>query len=552
MKIDSTFLRSKLGRRIFWLFALCALTPIALMAGISLRNVTNQLHEQTRRELRQISHEEGMNLCERLLFLEEDLKLAETHLDAHLDREAPAKGLPANFGHRFRGLEFIGSDYSLQILFGSVSTQFQLEPSEVAHLASGKTLVTVRTCDDLEPCMFVVRQIDVQQPQKGFLAGEVLPSYLLDIDEVPQGKHVCILDSQERALRCSGERPSSFPPSTFQSVSGQFAWTHGGTDYEADYWKVFLKPTFLVEHLTIVASEPTGLITLPMAQFKRSFVLVTLLTLLVVLLLSVSQIRRNLVPLERLEEGTRRIAGGNFKSRVTVESHDEFNDVAHSFNAMAGWLEKEFDTNARLVADLKQMNLGRLTALACAIDAKSPWTLGHSERVTGMALEIGREIGLSQKHLEILNRGGLLHDIGKIGVAAQVLDKPGRLTQETRQIREHVDIGQRILEPIPGFAECMPIVVQHHEWFDGSGYPRGIAGEQISLHARIFAVADCFDALVSDRPYRAGMPLERVLEILRSGTGKQFDPRVMEAFLRLMARKSHKTGAVAPAPITVS
>ena len=189
-----------------------------------------------------------------------------------------------------------------------------------------------------------------------------------------------------------------------------------------------------------------------------------------------------------------------------------------------------------MIADLKQLNLGTLTALARAIDAKSPWTSGHSERVTGTALEIGREVGLSEVELDALNRGGLLHDIGKIGVDAHVLDKPGKLTdQETTQIREHVNIGGRILEPIPGFAECMPnLVLQHHEWFDGSGYPSGLAGEQISLHARIFAVADCYDAMISDCPYRTGMP-RSVLQILRAGTGKQFDPQVMDAFLRLIA-----------------
>jgi len=211
-------------------------------------------------------------------------------------------------------------------------------------------------------------------------------------------------------------------------------------------------------------------------------------------------------------------------------------------------------SNARLIADLKQLNLGTLTALARAIDAKSPWTSGHSERVTGMALEIGREVGLSEVELDVLNRGGLLHDIGKIGVDAHVLDKPGKLTdQETTQIREHVNIGGRILEPIPGFAECMPIVLQHHEWFDGSGYPSGLAGEQISLHARIFAVADCYDAMISDRPYRTGMPLDRVLQILRAGTGKQFDPQVMDAFLRLIARKhAVGSGATVSEPATAS
>jgi HD-GYP domain-containing protein (c-di-GMP phosphodiesterase class II) len=137
-----------------------------------------------------------------------------------------------------------------------------------------------------------------------------------------------------------------------------------------------------------------------------------------------------------------------------------------------------------------------------------------------------------------MRRGGLLHDIGKIGTPAEILDKPGKLTdEELREMREHVNIGARILEPIPGLADSMPIVLQHHEWVNGSGYPKGLAGEEISLHARIFAIADCFDALVSDRPYRPGMPIKRIMQLLQEGAGKQFDPRVLEVFQTVMKQE---------------
>jgi len=110
-----------------------------------------------------------------------------------------------------------------------------------------------------------------------------------------------------------------------------------------------------------------------------------------------------------------------------------------------------------------------------------------------------------------------------------ILDKKGRLTdEEMRIMREHVNIGARILEPIPGLAESMPIVLQHHEWINGGGYPNGLSGDQVTQHARIFAVADCFDALVSDRPYRAGLSIQRAFEIIRSGAGTQFDPEVVD------------------------
>jgi HD-GYP domain-containing protein (c-di-GMP phosphodiesterase class II) len=99
-----------------------------------------------------------------------------------------------------------------------------------------------------------------------------------------------------------------------------------------------------------------------------------------------------------------------------------------------------------------------------------------------------------------------------------------------KEMREHVNIGARILQPIPGLADSMSIVLQHHEWVNGGGYPNGLTGDKITLHARIFAVADCFDALISDRPYRPGMPIERVMQIIEAGEGKQFDPLVVDVF----------------------
>jgi putative nucleotidyltransferase with HDIG domain len=198
-------------------------------------------------------------------------------------------------------------------------------------------------------------------------------------------------------------------------------------------------------------------------------------------------------------------------------------------------------SNVRLVERLDQLNWGTLTALARAIDAKSEWTAGHSERVTQVALRIGRAMGLPQNELEILHRGGLLHDIGKIATPPGILDKPGKLDpEEMRIMRDHVRAGARILEPITGFADTLPIVLHHHEWFDGSGYPAGLAGEEISLHGRIFAVADVYDALSTDRPYRGGWEKQRVLDYIREKAGTQFDPHVVEVFLKLMCGSESK------------
>jgi HD-GYP domain-containing protein (c-di-GMP phosphodiesterase class II) len=130
-----------------------------------------------------------------------------------------------------------------------------------------------------------------------------------------------------------------------------------------------------------------------------------------------------------------------------------------------------------------------------------------------------------------MRRARLLHDIGKLGTPPGILDKAGRLTPEELEImRDHVRVGAHILEPIPRFAELLPIVRQHHEWVDDSAYPKGLAGEAIRLDACIFAVADCFDALASDRPYGRGLPREQVIEALKEETARHFDPRSSRPF----------------------
>ncbi len=193
-------------------------------------------------------------------------------------------------------------------------------------------------------------------------------------------------------------------------------------------------------------------------------------------------------------------------------------------------------SNVRLLQELDDLNWGTLSALARAIDVRSHWTMGHTERVTNLAQQIGRAMGLSRRRLEALHRGSLLHDIGKIGVSSELLERPGPLTEaEMEAVRQHVRLGVRIIEPIPALADAIPVVEQHHEWFDGQGYAAGLRGGGICIEARILAVADCFDALRSHRPYRPALSHSQVIEYLRQGAGGQFDPRVVEVFLEMNA-----------------
>jgi putative nucleotidyltransferase with HDIG domain len=198
-------------------------------------------------------------------------------------------------------------------------------------------------------------------------------------------------------------------------------------------------------------------------------------------------------------------------------------------------------SNSQLIEELNQLTWGTLKALARAVDAKSSWTAGHSERVAAFALQIGRAMLLDSRMLENLHRAALFHDIGKLGVPVAILDKPGRLTDdEHRIIKSHPVLGATILEPINAYAEVIPMILQHHERFDGKGYPSGLAGEAIDLGARILAVADVFDSLKSDRPYRLGWPLERVIELINKEAGNHFDPHVVDAFFTTSGWKGAK------------
>lgn len=187
--------------------------------------------------------------------------------------------------------------------------------------------------------------------------------------------------------------------------------------------------------------------------------------------------------------------------------------------------------NARLVGDLEDLFIGTVKALSNSIDIKSPWTMGHSERVTEIALEIAKRMGVEGEELKNFQIAGLLHDIGKLSTYEDILNKPGRLTdEEFSLIRQHPGNGAEILEPIKQLKSVIPVVRYHHEHFDGRGYPEGLKGEDIPFFARILAVADTVDAMSSDRPYRKGMSMDVIVEELKRCAGTQFDPLVVDAF----------------------
>ncbi len=696
MKIELTFLRSKVARRVFGLFILCALVPILTLAIASFSQVTKQLYEESQSRLHQSSKALGISVFERLSFLEGELKVfsSRIHASPGTSPQRPAGGYAEGLRERFRGLGLVTHVGECVPFFGGMQYPALQAEEQTQHLRSGKTLVITQASPGRGAHIYMMRAVDPGDLTEGILCGEINSMYLwglADYDTLPSMTELCVLDQSNNAIYSTVRlNPSFYEKSRLKigrSSSGRFEWELGDNEYLAGFWDIFLKGRFYYPKWTVVLSESKDHIYAPMAYFKKIFPLVILLSLWVVLFLSLILIRRTMVPLEALRDGTRRIAMRDFDSRVRVTSGDEFEELGESFNDMARQLGRQFNalttmaeidrailsaldtekivgtvitrmkeffrydlvsvtlldsegsnpariyvgsgkqnavkviedleitsvevekllgnqetqvinvdedlphylipfargginslvllplfikrhlagfitlgllnsseanredqhqarqladqvavalSNAQLIEELDLLNWGTLTALARTVDAKSPWTAGHSERVTKKALEIGQALGLTEEQLEDLHRGALLHDIGKIAVPVSILDKAGKVTdEENRIIQEHPRMGARILEPIAAYSRVIPIVLQHHEWFNGKGYPDGVVGEQISLGGRILAVADVFDALVSDRPYRAGIELGRAIEIITEQSGEQFDPKVVRAFLKV-------------------
>jgi putative nucleotidyltransferase with HDIG domain len=583
-----------------------------------------------------------------------------------------------------------------EALFGNPCPPPPQTEAARSHLASGQGLLYMQQNAGGSPRIFLAHAVRGKAPERELLACEVNPDYLWErVRDLAPPAEVAVLSPDGVPLFQTQPLPGPVLERADQERrkerAGNFEWGQGSETLLVDHTAVYLKPAFLSDKWTVVVSQPRAEAFAARKRFTQALFLSISPVMLIAALFAL-QIRRSVAPLAVLQEGTRRISGGDFDSRVEIGSGDEFEELARSFNAMAGHLGKEFgiqvemgrivqtilgetvlekiveavldNVNAvvpcdcagvtlldpdvvedaaityiredasivpsvirktilflspreirrmlseeksvivgkdvefgnflsrwtgtrpaafllsplvsmgklggvlilgyrnpteptpetlirlrqiadqaivalarsRLIDELTRNDLGTLQALARAVDTNSPWTAGHSERVTDLAMDIGRELRLPPHEINLLHRGGLLHDIGKIGVPPSILDKPGKLTEEEfAVIRSHPSKGVMILRPIPNLEKVLPIVFQHHERYDGKGYPNGLSGESISLHSRILAVADVVDALLSDRPYRPGWSREKVLAYTRENSGLQFDPTVVEAYHRIEA-----------------
>jgi putative nucleotidyltransferase with HDIG domain len=241
-------------------------------------------------------------------------------------------------------------------------------------------------------------------------------------------------------------------------------------------------------------------------------------------------------PLRDVVQGALEIARGRFGREVKVVGRNELSDLAYTFNHMSRELASYDAENRRLIAALEQGYLDTLRSLAAAVDAKDPYTRGHSQRVAALAVEVGRALGLPPEELQALEYAGILHDIGKIGIPDAILAKAGRLEpEEMALVRDHPRIGAEIVAGVAFLAGAVPAIRSHHERWDGAGYPDGLAREAIPLVARIVNVADTFDACTSHRPYQGAVTPREAEAILQQLRGAQIDPAVHDALVRVLA-----------------
>jgi putative nucleotidyltransferase with HDIG domain len=238
-------------------------------------------------------------------------------------------------------------------------------------------------------------------------------------------------------------------------------------------------------------------------------------------------------PIQRLTETTHEIAAGKF-GRVDLQGLSfEFADLAEDFNQMSVHVESYVKRLQQAAQANRDLFIGSLRAFVAAIDAKDPYTRGHSERVAAMSRVISRYLGLAEDVQHKIWIGALLHDVGKIGVEDHVLRKAGKLSEEEfDQMKTHTVIGAEIMIAIEQLRDMIPAIRSHHEAWNGRGYPDGLKGEQIPLFARIVGVADTFDAITTNRPYQKAYSLQFAVETITRLTGSRFDAKIVTAFLR--------------------
>ena len=235
-------------------------------------------------------------------------------------------------------------------------------------------------------------------------------------------------------------------------------------------------------------------------------------------------------PIDQLTQTARSIAKRDFSQRADVRGRTEIGELAGTFNLMAEDIQHYIGELTTASEQNRQLFMGSIEMIAAAVDAKDPYTKGHSARVSQYSVILAKELGLPEEEISKIRIAATLHDVGKIGVEDRVLKKPGVLTNEEFEImKRHTIMGFEIVRQVKQLAEMLPGIRWHHEALNGKGYPDGISGDEIPLMVRIMSVADTFDAITTDRPYQAGKDFPQAIQILRKLAGTKYDPLVVDA-----------------------
>lgn len=345
-RIRVDLLRSKVARRVFLLFILCALLPLGAMALFSFLQVRAELNTLSVRRLQQASKSAGMAVVERLSFLDSDLRQVIANLpslDAGVPNPPPVN-LSERTGDRFRSLTIVADDRRvLSSLFGSADVLPALTGEERSHIQKGETLVTTGRGAGNRVTVFLARLIDPSRPGRGLLLGAVNPDHLWGGDGfLTPPTELSVLDQANKVIFST--MPDDILPGAVTEASkkdgpkGQFEWSHNGDRYVASYWTLFMRPVFL-NSWVLVQSERKADVLEPLRNFALMFFLVVLLTFWVATFLSLSQIRRSMVPIELLRDATRQIKNRQFSHRVSINTDDEFAELGASFNEMTESME---------------------------------------------------------------------------------------------------------------------------------------------------------------------------------------------------------------------
>lgn len=440
MAIEFSSFKTKVARRIFLMFIVCALVPICVLVLVSYRHVRNQLFDQSRQRLQQESGAIAMSVYERLLFLRTEMHLLAAGLPGGLPLGAPAHGAPADLKQHFKGLVRL-KDCVVTQTWGEPVALPPLTPEQREHLADGKALLLVVDHNDGKQIVMGVRLAQDNDGSQA-LFGLIRRTYLWEAAERrPPMTELQFIAAPDRilfnSLARSGPLPFQLPNDADELRSGWFGWQANGQAYVASYAHLYLKPNFHFPEWIVVLSEPAEHVTAPMADFALSFPLALIVSLALVVFLSIALIRKMSGPIETLKEATHQIAKGRFGHKVAIASGDEFEILGAAFNQMSAKLQED---QTLLVRTAKMATMGQMAA-GIIHEIKQPLTAiyAHIEmaKICADGPEEGKRLNLIMEATgrinDILSRFSMFAHMGgekmtPIGID-QVVDKVLRLME---------------------------------------------------------------------------------------------------------------------------